>query len=545
VKSLNLRRPATLVALLTAFAFASSLGATSAMASPGGTPQASITLNDSAATLAQWNNTYWSLTKDGSLSDSTANWTVNATKGATSDNMIGVFGYVSVTNTGSGPATIGNVVLNLQQKSGKTWNSVSADVADATNGDAATTAKICSGASSEGLSSFTENSGSGALNFVDASNNTIFSISPQLTLAPGATVNLGYSATFDNTKLNIAAGTSLRSEFIVSFGNAGARGGGGATCTNVDINGNGQIDSDEAYVRSVPSRVTNTLPAPTAVNATVTLSDTDPPDITTTGDVTYTQPASGIAPEQITDTTTNVPVTASDVNGGANGGTITNCAHLNGDGLSVTVGGFTFADFVPPVDLTACKQLTVGSATPPHFTTYTQGGWGADPHGNNAGQLLTSNFGTVYPGGSVVVGNSGGNYHMAFTSASAINTYLPAGGTAGALTANLTNPTSSSAGIFGGQVLALELNVDFSNANVTDPGFGNLTLCGLPASSLNGQTVSQILAAMNTALGGGALPAGYSFGGNNPATSLSQLATDLNSSWDGGNSGAFAANLCP
>lgn len=543
MKLANLRRPAA-VAILTASALASSLGVTSAMAASNGTPQASITLNNSAATLAQWNNTDWSLAKDGSLSDSTATWNVTATKGGTSHNMIGVFGYISVTNTGSAPATIGNVVLNLQQQKNNKWSSVSSDVADATHGDAATTANICSGASSEGLSSFTENSGSGALNFVDANSNTIFSISPQVQLAPGATVNLGYSGTFDNTKLVIPAGTSLRSEFIVSFGNAGSRGGGGATCTNVDINGNGTINSDEANVRSVPSRITNTLPAPTAVNAAVTLSDTDPPDIATTGDVTYTPPATGIGPEQITDSTTG-SVTASDVNGGANGGTITNCAHLNGDGLTVTVGGFTFADFVPPVNLTACKQLTVGLATPPHFTTYTQGGWGAAPNGDNPAQLLTNNFSTVYPGGSVVVGNSTGNYHMMFTSAGAIIGYLPAGGQPNALTASLVNPLSGSAGSFGGQVLALELNVDFSNANVTDPGFGNLTLCNLPASSLNGQTVSQVLADMNTALGGGALPAGYSIGGSDPATSLNTLADDLNSSWDNSQPGGFAPNLCP
>jgi hypothetical protein len=88
-------------------------------------------------------------------------------------------------------------------------------------------------------------------------------------------------------------------------------------------------------------------------------------------------------------------------------------------------------------------------------------------NGSNPGAILASNFSTVYPGGFVAVGIPGSSgYSMKFKSAPAVNAYLPASSTPAALTADLINPTSSSSGVFGGQVLALELNVDFSTAAI-------------------------------------------------------------------------------
>ena len=45
-----------------------------------------------------------------------------------------------LTGVGSKGATVGNIVVNLQTKSGSNWTTRSSDVADATNGDAATSA---------------------------------------------------------------------------------------------------------------------------------------------------------------------------------------------------------------------------------------------------------------------------------------------------------------------------------------------------------------------------------------------------------------------
>ena len=96
------------------------------------------------------------------------------------------------------------------------------------------------------------------------------------------------------------------------------------------------------------------------------------------------------------------------------------------------------------------------------------------------------------------------------------------------MTADATNPTSTSAGVFGGQVLALKLNVDFGNVGPAvgfSGGVGNLVLND-STSPLNGYTVSQILAVANTALGGGSIPAGLTI------SSLNDLVNNLNQSFD-------------
>jgi hypothetical protein len=82
--------------------------------------------------------------------------------------------------------------------------------------------------------------------------------------------------------------------------------------------------------------------------------------------------------------------------------------------------------------------------------------------------------------------------------------YLPAGGKPKALTGDLINPTSSPSGVFGGQVLALELNVDFSAAGVVPGGVGDLILAGTN-TSFDGLSVRNILDMANQALGGGVL----------------------------------------
>jgi hypothetical protein len=77
-------------------------------------------------------------------------------------------------------------------------------------------------------------------------------------------------------------------------------------------------------------------------------------------------------------------------------------------------------------------------------------------------------------------------------------------------------------------VLALQLNVDFNAAGITTgPGgfIGNLTLCNT-GTSLDGSTISAILAAANVALGGGSLPDGITI------SDLNDLVDNLNKSFD-------------
>ncbi|HEV8540794.1 MAG TPA: hypothetical protein VGR78_00240, partial [Verrucomicrobiae bacterium] len=150
------------------------------------------------------------------------------------------------------------------------------------------------------------------------------------------------------------------------------------------------------------------------------------------------------------------------------------------------------------------------------FITYTQSnGWGLDPSGNNPGALLAANFSAVYPGGSVVIG---GMKTLTFDTPAAIAIFLPQTAAPNKLTASATDPTSSPAGSLAGEVLALKFNVDFSNKGILPTGFANLKVT--TGYKMAGQTISAVLAAANTALGGGALPSGV--------TSYADLANLLN-----------------
>ncbi len=157
--------------------------------------------------------------------------------------------------------------------------------------------------------------------------------------------------------------------------------------------------------------------------------------------------------------------------------------------------------------------------------SYTQGGWGAPPNGGNPGMILLNNFAAVYPSGVEVGIPGAGGFSMKFTAPAAIEAYLPAGSTAGALTADLINPGSSPAGVFGGQVLALQLSVDFSAAGIIGGGaYGNLVLVD-GSSPFNGKTVSYILQQANKLLGGGSVP-GVSI------SQMNDLVDNLNKAFD-------------
>jgi len=114
---------------------------------------------------------------------------------------------------------------------------------------------------------------------------------------------------------------------------------------------------------------------------------------------------------------------------------------------------------------------------------------------------------------------------LKFTSAAAIEAFLPAGGKAAALAASATNPTSSGAGVFAGQVLALRLSVDFSVKGITKTGLSTMKVASGP---LAGQTVQQVLALANAVLGGGALPSGMT------VSQLNDIVDKINNNFDGG-----------
>jgi hypothetical protein len=138
---------------------------------------------------------------------------------------------------------------------------------------------------------------------------------------------------------------------------------------------------------------------------------------------------------------------------------------------------------------------------PGDFRTQTPGGWGAPAAGNNAGAYRDANFDSAFPGG-LTIGCSGG--HTAhFTSAKAIENFLPNGSTPGVLDQDYVDPLFTSAGILAGHTVALTLAVGF---DAYDPNFGasGMEIKHLVAASgtCKGMTVQQILQVANAVVGG-------------------------------------------
>jgi hypothetical protein len=178
-------------------------------------------------------------------------------------------------------------------------------------------------------------------------------------------------------------------------------------------------------------------------------------------------------------------------------------------------------------------------------TTYSQGEWGTP---SLAATELLEDFDTVYAStGGIVTGGLVGGITMIFTDGPSVMAYLPQIGPPGPLNGNTLNPISTPAGVFGGDVTALQLNVDFSDARALGTlatPFGDLALCNVGALRLNGTTVRQFLGIVNTLLGGGSSP--FSIADLEPVTA------QLNGSFDGGVPTAFArdhlvngACVCP
>src|SRR5581483_638461 len=138
--------------------------------------------------------------------------------------------------------------------------------------------------------------------------------------------------------------------------------------------------------------------------------------------------------------------------------------------------------------------------------------------------------------GLVTVGSSTG-FTMTFTDAASVRTYLPSIGPFAPLNGSVLDPILTSSGAFGGEVLGLELNVDFSDAGLL-PGssglrFGDLLLENFGAEPVfNGLTLRQFLGDVNTILGGGS-----------SAFTIADLGStvgDLNAAFSAGNPSAFA-----
>ncbi|MCM3906055.1 MAG: hypothetical protein ND866_30595 [Pyrinomonadaceae bacterium] len=171
------------------------------------------------------------------------------------------------------------------------------------------------------------------------------------------------------------------------------------------------------------------------------------------------------------------------------------------------------------------------------MVTYNQDNWGGDPGTSTAAGILAAHFDSIY-GGGVEVGVSGNTgFSMIFTSVAALLNYLPSSGPPAPLNADLVDPTSTSSGLLGGYVLALQFNVDFADAGrisgTSGLVYGDLRLCGLSSTTAyNGLTIRQFLAEMNTALGAG--PVAYTY------DDVAALTSDVSTAFESGTVNPFA-----
>ena len=201
-----------------------------------------------------------------------------------------------------------------------------------------------------------------------------------------------------------------------------------------------------------------------------------------------------------------------------------------------------FFSFALLIGASILGHAGAASATTWHvgdLTTFAQGDWGATPNGSNAASLLQNNYDAVYAGtmGLFEIGIPGAaGFSALFTGSTQVLAYLPAVGTLGPFDSDLLNPTSTAAGLFGGDVAALKLNIDFSDRGVTPHNasvrFGDLHLFALTLTGLNGLSIRDFASVVNTAIGGGTT--GFTI------QDLDLVANELNVAFGGGLASTFA-----
>lgn len=195
------------------------------------------------------------------------------------------------------------------------------------------------------------------------------------------------------------------------------------------------------------------------------------------------------------------------VTGGSGAGTYnyswnTNPVQTTQTATALTAGTYT----VNVTDGNQCPisgNITIVALPCQGFTTVTMGGYGAKCAGNNWGCYVQNNFASKFPTGLTV---GSGTRFLKFSSASAIQAFLPSGTTPRALNAGtMNNPTSKQySNVLAGQTVALTLSVGFDanpNFSPNSTPLGSLIVGSGPFA---GKTVNELLAIANTILGGGA-----------------------------------------
>jgi hypothetical protein len=181
--------------------------------------------------------------------------------------------------------------------------------------------------------------------------------------------------------------------------------------------------------------------------------------------------------------------------------------------------------------------------------TFTQGGWGTTCKGNNPGCRRDKWFDTVFPSGLVIGDADGidgdGEFALLFTTSLAVENFIPADTGAGLLDMDQTDATSSSAGIFAGQLVAATLNVAFDDAGALDDckgrldlQLGDLVFVSGVDSDLVGFTVRDLIALSNLAISGALGSGPFDLDGDTVGdvdlSDLSDALTTFNENFDNG-----------
>lgn len=436
---------------------------------------------------------------------------------------------LTITNAGSVPSYLGSLILNLQtKKGGSQFSTFTSGILDRAS-TPRSSVPTCFG-------NFTPSTGLVSMQILDAATNDLISFNQAPEILAGQTVTWVLNATFDADKVALTPGMALRNENLITFLNAGPRGNSSDSVScSIDADGNGSTDLS----RTVASRTTSYVPAITYINAQVSISD----QIIQAIDASKVSIADlSMNPAMLISSTGNMgdllsssgsntassTVSASYTEGTETifkGETSANCvlfdgsisslinqASLSGDDATHIFASPAKAqiDITCPVPIT---QVVVDKVKAGDFVTYTQGGWGSKcPKSAPVGQpgcIRDSKFSTVFPSGLKVgdlsgVSGSTNGYLASWASGSAIAGVLPQGGTPCQLTADMSNPTSTSAGVLGGQLIAARMNVEFDLKSATTTTHRFCHADGSPiylkdliyknsTNANDGLTVSQIL----------------------------------------------------
>ncbi len=151
------------------------------------------------------------------------------------------------------------------------------------------------------------------------------------------------------------------------------------------------------------------------------------------------------------------------------------------------------------------------------YCSYTQGGWGTTCQGSNPGCKRDALFGSKFPNGLRIGDLQGpdgsiGGYTSIWQTSLAVENYLPAGGTAGPLVQDLSNPLVTPAGVLAGQLVAAKLNRAAFNLGSFKISTTRCSFSKAVKSYFNGMTVDQVISLADEAVGKGLLPPsiGYS-----------------------------------